>query len=316
MTQLVVSQDELLATELAEEAEAKFGKDSEIVHIDADAGLDGIEEALFAGSLFSDRRLVILRNAQTLLKAGVERLATALRAEGDPADLIILAVTERPPTTLLNGLKGLADVTRLNRPRRGELVAWVVKRMKKGGLVPSGDAAAALVDSVGENLRDLDQAIGQLALRGGTGTKVNAEDVGEHFARSAEQPAWILFDAIVKHEGGKAFEALRRLLDSGDEPLPLLGALVSQVRGLMRVKSILEREPGTSDNDIAKMTGMTPGRAGVMKRQCARLSWDWLTGMHRMLAQADFELKGGEDGAVLPGQIVMERVVAGALDTR
>lgn len=315
MTQLVVSQDELLATELAEDAEAKFGKDSEIVHIDADAGLDGIEEALFAGSLFSDRRLVILRNAQTLLKAGVERLATALRAEGDPADLIILAVTERPPTTLLNGLKGLAEVTRLNRPRRGELVAWVVKRMKKAGLVPSGDAAAALVDSVGENLRDLDQAIGQFALRSGAGTKISADDIAEHFARSAEQPAWILFDAIVKHEGGKAFEALRRLLDTGDA-LPLLGSLVSQIRGLMRVKSILEREPGTSDNDIARVTGMTPGRAGVMKRQCTRLSWDWLTGMHRMLAQADFELKGGEDGAVLPGQIVMERVVAGALDTR
>jgi hypothetical protein len=36
--------------------------------------------------------------------------------------------------------------------------------------------------------------------------------------------------------------------------------------------------------------------------------------VHRLLTQADFELKGGEDGAVLPADVVMERVVAGALD--
>jgi DNA polymerase-3 subunit delta len=312
---LIWSQDELLASEAADEAAAAAGSDAEVVTLDADAGLDGLEEALFAGSLFATKRLVVLRNAESLNKSGVERLTTALTSEGQPADLLVLCVAERAPTQLMNGLKGLAEVVKLARPRRGELIAWVTKRIKRAGLQPGRDAAAALVDSVGESLRDLDQAIQQLAVRG-AGRQVERSDVSEHFSSSAEQPIWILFDAIVKHEGGKAFEALRRLLDHGDAPLPVLGALASQVRGVIRVKSLIERTPSISDRDVASATGMSEGRAAVIRRQSPRLSWEWLLGMHRLLAQADFEVKGGEDGAVLPAEIVLERVVAGALDTR
>jgi hypothetical protein len=82
----------------------------------------------------------------------------------------------------------------------------------------------------------------------------------------------------------------------------------------MRTKSLIERSPDLSDGDIARALGFTEGRVAVMRRQTSRLSWDWLVGVHRLCAQADFELKGGEDGAVLPGDIVIERVVAGALD--
>ncbi len=316
MIRLVWSQDELLASETADDAAEAAGKDTEVVTLDADAGLDGLEEALFAGSLFATKRLVVLRNAHVLPKAGVERLAAALSREGEPSDLIVLCVSERAPTQLINGLKGVAEVVRLSRPRRGELIAWVTKRMKRAGLQPGREAAAALVDSVGETLRDLDQAIEQLAVRGGAGHQVERSEVAEHFSSSAEQPIWILFDAIVKHEGGKAFEALRRLLDHGDAPLPVLGALASQIRGVIRVKSLIERTPSITDRDVASATGMSEGRAAVIRRQSPRLSWEWLLGMHRLLAQADYEVKGGEDGAVLPAEIVLERVVAGALDTR
>jgi DNA polymerase III delta subunit len=103
-------------------------------------------------------------------------------------------------------------------------------------------------------------------------------------------------------------------LAHGDEPLPMLGTIVSQVRGIMRTKSLVERSAQLRDADVAKALGVTEGRAAVMRRQCSRLSWEWLVAVHRLCAEADFELKGGEDGAVLPPEVVMERVVAGALD--
>jgi DNA polymerase III delta subunit len=170
------------------------------------------------------------------------------------------------------------------------------------------------VEAVGENLLDIAQAIEQVALRAGKGGQIERKDVLEHFTPQSEQPIWVLFDAIVRHEGTKAFETLRRLFAHGDEPLPMLGALISQIRGIMRTKSFIEGSPELRDSDIAKALGFSEGRVAVMRRQCSRLSWDWLVAVHRLCAQADFELKGGEDGAVLPGEIVMERVVAGALD--
>jgi DNA polymerase III subunit delta len=313
-TRIVWSQDELLSVEVVDDAVATMSGGGEVITIDGDVGIDGIEEAVFAGSLFATEKLVVVRNAQALRKADLERLAGVLNAENVPADVIVVATAERTPTQLLNALKGSGEVVRLMRPRRGELVNWVNKRLKRTGVATGRDAGASFVEAVGENLFDLAQAIDQLALRVGRGGRVERKDVLEHFTPQSEQPIWVLFDAIVRHEGTKAFGTLSRLLARGDEPLPILGALISQIRGIMRTKSLIERSPDLSDGDIARALGFTEGRVAVMRRQTSRLSWDWLVGVHRLCAQADFELKGGEDGAVLPGDIVIERVVAGALD--
>jgi len=315
MNKLIWAQDDLLAAEAIDEAIESAGRESEVVTVDADAGLDGIEEAIFAGSLFATKRLVVLRNAQTLNKGGVEKLVHTLALEGSPADVVVAAVAERPPTQLIGALSDVASVARLQRPRRGELTAWVIKRMKRAGLDPGRDGAPALVEAVGESLRDLALAIDQLALRQGHGGKAGREIVLQHFSASAEQPIWILFDAIVKHEGGKAFEALKRML-AIEDPLLLLGRLVSQIRGVIRVKALIERDPQMKDSQIAKAVGLSEGRVGVVRRQAPRLTWDWLFAMHKQLAQADFELKGGEDGAVLPGEMILERVVAFSVETR
>jgi DNA polymerase III subunit delta len=315
LNSFVWAQDDLLAEEAIEERIEAAG-DAEIVSIDASGGVDGIEEAVFAGSLFATKRLAVVRNAQALNKAQTEKLVHTLRLQGSPADVVIVAVSERPPATVIGALSDVASVDRLQRPRRGELVAWVAKRLKRAGLDAARDAAPALVESVGESLRDLSQAIDQLALRVGRGGRLDRAMVSQHFSAQAEQPIWVLFDAIVKHEGAKAFESLRNLLDHGDEPLPILGALISQIRGVIKVKAMIERDPTLKDSTIAKAAGMSDGRVAVIRRQSSRLSWDWLLDMHRILAQADFELKGGEDGAVLPGEIILERVVAGAIDTR
>ncbi len=316
MNTLIWAQDDLLASEAVDEAVDAAGRDAEVLTVDLETGADGLEEAVFAGSLFSSKRLVVLRNAQALNKSGIEKVVATLGMDGEPADVVITAVAERPPTSLMGALSDVAAVTRLQRPRRGELIAWVMKRMKRAGVDPTKDGAPALVEAVGESLRDLAQAVDQLALRVGKGGKAGRDVVGQHFSSSAEQPIWILFDAIVKREGDKALASLRRLLDAGDEPLPVLGALVSQIRGVIKVKAMIERDPSMKDGQVAKSVGLSEGRVGVIRRQAPRLTWDWLFGMHGALAQADFELKGGEDGAVLPAEILLERVVAFSIDSR
>jgi DNA polymerase-3 subunit delta len=312
MIKVIWSQDDLLASEAVDDLAPAAGSAVEVVHLDVELGIDNFEEAVFAGSLFASDRLVILRNAQILKKADIERVSSALHGDV-PSDVVIVATSERVPTPLIDAMKDIAKVDRLPRPRRGELVNWVSKRMQRTGVKAARDAPATMVEAIGENLRDIAQAIDQLGLRAG-GRIVGRKEILEHFSPQAEQPIWVLFDAIVKHDGEKAFATLRRALAHGDEPLPMLGAIISSVRGIIRTKSLGERDPQITDDGVAKALGVTAGRAGVMRRQSRSLSWPWLLAVHRLLAQADFELKGGEDGAVLPPDVVMERVVAGALD--
>ena len=313
MIRLIWAQDEFLAAELVDDLTSKAGPDDEVLTLTCDGGVPGLEEALFASSLFAKRRIVVVRKAESLRKAEIERLAGALADAPADTDVAIVATSDYQPSQLAKALQDVAALTKLPRPRRGELVAWVAKRMKSAGLQPDNQAAGTLVEAVGEGLRDLASAVDQLALRLGTKAGVGRDEVLAHFALRGEQPIWVLFDAIVRHEGQKAFETLRRSLRGGEAPLAILGAVVSQVRYLIRAKSLMERNR-VDDNDLAKALTVSPGRAAVLRRQASRLSWPWLLRVHRLLADADFEIKGGEDGAVLPAEIILERVVAGALD--
>jgi DNA polymerase-3 subunit delta len=311
--QLIWAQDEFLADELVDQLTAKAGPDDEVITLTCDGGVPGLEEALFASSLFAKRRYVVIRKAESLRKAEISRLATGLGNATADTDVAVVVASDYQPSQLTKALADVATLKKLPRPRRGELIAWVSKRMKFAGLQPDNQAAGTLVEAVGEGLRDLASAVDQLALRLGRKANIGRDDVLAHFALRGEQPVWVLFDAIVKHEGQKAFETLRRSLRGGEAPLAILGAVVSQVRYLIRAKSLMERTK-VADDDLAKALTVSPGRAAVLRRQAARLSWPWLLRVHRLLADADFEIKGGEDGAVLPSEIILERVVAGALD--
>lgn len=314
MIQLIWAQDEFLASELVDEFSGQASTDDEVLTLACDGDIPGLEEALFASSLFATKRFVVIWKAELLRKAGIDRLASSLRSAGVVAEVTVIATAEYQPGQLIKALSEVVTVRKLTRPRRGQLVAWVAKRMKGAGLAPDREAPAALVEAVGEGLRDLAHAVDQLGLRLGTRGRVTRDEVLEHFSLSAEQPIWVLFDAIVRHEGPKAFDMLRRIARQGDEPLAVLFAIVSQIRYLIRAKSLLDRTAGLGEEDIASQLGVSAGRAAVLRRQTSRLSWEWLLGVHRLLAEADFELKGGEDGAVLPPDVVLERVVAGALD--
>lgn len=313
MIYLIWAQDEFLAAETADRFAAQAGDEDEVVSIECAADVEGLEEALFATSLFAAKRYVVIRKAEQLRKAGLDRLSDALHSADVPAEVAVFVTADRKPAQIMGVLEDVADTSTVTRPRRGQLVSWVSDRMKQAGMEPDRQAPSALIDAVGDGLRDLAQAVEQLALRIGEGA-LTPEHINEHFSKTGDQPIWVLFDAILRHEGPNAFGALRRILAQGDAPLAILGALISQVRYLIRAKSILERRPGLDERDLASALATSPGRAAVLRRQAGRLSWEWLLGVHRICADADFELKGGEDGAVLPAEIVLERVVNGALE--
>ncbi len=312
MIHLIWSPEEFLAGELADRFAAKAARDGEVVALTCESGgVPGLTEALFAPSLFTSKRAVVIREAERLGAAAAAELAAALSGGGVEAEVAVVAVSERSPAAR-KALKDVAKLHEASRPRRGELVAWVTKRMRSAKLQPGPQAAAALVESVGSNLRDLAQAVDQLATRLGDGGKVESSDVQAHFPGAAEQPVWVLFDAVGARDPGRALTVLRRILEAGDEPIAILFALVSQVRYVIRARGLLERTAGVSDADIAGALGVSPGRAAVLRRQAGRLSWEWLLRVHGLLAEADVELKGGDEGIALPPEIVLERTVAGA----
>ncbi len=310
---LLWSSEEFLAHETAQEMLARLPEGTEVLEVAAEGTqVPGLAEALQAPSLFASERAVVVRDAERLTKTGVEALTGLLDGDGLDARVLLVAVSDRPPSRLMKAVEPFGKVHRVPAPKRREIAGWAGKRLRDAGVQADGEAVAALSDAMGDDLRELVGAIDQLATRVGEGGVVTVDDVQRHFPGSAERPVWELFDAVAAGRGPEAVRILHQLLRQGDEPIAILFAMVSQVRYLIRTRGILERSGSVSEDDLSGALGVSRGRAAVLKRQAGRLSGAWLIRVYRLCADADVELKGGEDGAALPSDVVLERLVFGA----
>jgi len=314
----VWAQDPWLAVQHVERATTD--PSAEVIHLRAEPSeVPGLVEAMSAPSLFAPQRVVVVRDGERLSAKGVAWLGETLRGPNVADLLVVIAVADRIPSALTKTMQAVGKVHRLERPKRGELVAWVQRRLQSAGLKPAKDVAPTLIELVGgASLGDLAGAIDQLALRK-PGSQIARDDVLKQFGRTAEQPVWALFDALLAHDRPRSFGVLEQLLDQGEDAMAILFALVSQVRYLLKARSAIERGAAGSDSQLASALGVSPGRAGVLRRQASRASWEWLLHCHSLFAQADVDLKGGEtfgryEGTALPPRIVLERVVAAVIE--
>lgn len=289
-------------TFLAEEA---------IDRIRAEAATDPLSEASFGPgaaapeilgaletpSLLGGRRLVVVRDAHELAKDAVEALLRYLEAPSPSAVLVLVAAGR---TKLDGAVKGAAKVV-LEAPKGRRLVGWIRERARERRLRVDDRAGWALVDSVGTELRDLDAALEQLSTALGEGAAVGAAEVRTAFPRLADERVFAFQDAVGERRLPAAMTALRRLLEQGDEPLMVFGALSSQIRRMLRAR----RSADVGAKAVGDALGLPSWRAERLQRQCRSYREDELVEALGVLATTDVEMKGGD----LPPEAALERAV-------
>ncbi len=290
-------------TFLAEEA---------IDRIRAEAGTDPLSEASFAPdtpaaeilgaldtpSLLGGRRLVVVRDAQDLPKEGVEALTGYLEAPS-PSAVLILVSSGR--TKLEAAVKAAGTVVSLDAPKGRRLVGWIRERGREHRLRVDDRAAWALTDSVGTELRDLDAALSQLSTALGVGATIGAAEVRKAFPRLADERVFAFQDGVGERRLPVAMTALRRLLEQGDEPLMIFGALTSQVRRMLRARRFAD----LGAKAVGDAMGLPSWRAERLQRQCRSYREEELVAAMTVLAASDVEMKGGD----VPPEAALERAV-------
>ena len=290
-------------TFLAEEA---------VDRIRAEAGTDRLSEASFGGdvpaaellgaldtpSLLGGRRLVVVRDAGDLGKEQVEALTRYLEAPS-PSAVLVLVATGR--TKLDAAVRAAGSVLTLEAPKGRRLVGWIRERGREHKLRVDDRAGWALLDSVGTELRDLDAALSQLSTALGTGAAIGAAEVRKAFPRLADERVFAFQDAVGERRLAVAMTALRRLLEQGDEPLMVFGALSSQMRRMLRARRFADLDAKA----VADAMGLPGWRAERLQRQCRTYREEELVEAMTVLAATDVEMKGGD----LPPEAALERAV-------
>ena len=295
--------EEFLAGEALDKIRAELQTDplSEVT-LDASVPAQHIIEALETASLLGGTRLVVVEEAQDLRKEHTEALERYLDSPSPSS--VLVAVASGRNAKLTDLAKRSGAVVGLDAPRGRRLASWIKQQGRIHKLTVDDRAAWALIDSVGNELRDLDGALSQLATQLGGG-KVGQAEVRKAFTRLADERIYAFTDAVGERKMADAMGTLRRLLDQGEPPLVLFGALSNHVRRLLQAHRF------DSTKSAGSFFGMPDWRTERLLAQARTYKEEELISAMTLLAHTDVEMKGDSPLPQVPLEEAVARIIAG-----
>lgn len=308
---LVTGAEELLAERAVSRvagAVKALDPDSDVAEIRAGA-LEPAELAeLTSPSLFASVRTVIIRDLQD---ASDQASAALLSFAANPADdvaLVLLHTGGQKGKALLDRLRPLDAVrdVRCETPKMWQLPNFVAEEVRQGGGKIDPDAASALVDAVGTDLRSLVAAAEQL-VADCAGQSVTATVVSRYFEGRAEVKGFSIADAAIDGKTAQSLEQLRWALNNAVPPVLVTSALASGLRAVARFSAAPR---GLREADLSRHVGVPPWKLKAIRAQANGWTPEGLATAIRAVARADADVKGGADNAAYTLERIVMAVVA------
>ncbi len=192
------------------------------------------------GSLFAPRRAIVVRGAEGLKGEG-EGLAPYLDDPAPGVTLVFLAA--RPDKRRTAWKQLLAKATLIPaEPKRGQaLRAYVSDQLRRRKLRLSQEGSEELLERVGQDLRRLMGELDKLQAFAQGERVLSAEEVATVLGRGLAPPLYRLSDAMAGREGDEVLALAEALLEDGEEPPLILGALHRSLRQVRRALALRER---------------------------------------------------------------------------
>lgn len=262
-----------------------------------EAALEDAETFPFIG----EKRLIILQNPVFLTsekqKGKVEHNLAKLEdylSQPSPYSIVVFSapyekLDERKKIT--KELKRKATVVEAKKLSEQELKAWVRERAAASKVLIEEEAIQLLLSLSGTNLFMLTSEIDKLALYAGESRTVSKEIVDRLTARSLEQTIFSLVDKVVHRNVEGALRIYYDLLKQNEEPIKILSVISGQFRLIYQVKELTRR--GYGQQQIAGSLKIHPFRIKLAAAQAGSFSDQELTGIMKLLADADYQMKTG-----------------------
>lgn len=267
-----------------------------------DADFRTVAGELKTVSMFADRRLVLIDDAEDFVSASRAQLEKLVSATGR-GSLLILDVDSWPKTTKLYKLVdqlGLAvECSKLDGQA---LCKWIQKiALDEGGKQLDRETAALIVELAGEGLAQLQQEVAKLTALVGDATEITRDDVVRVVGGWRLETTWEMLDAVRDNQLCDALQSLDKLLAAGDAPQKILGGLVFTFRRFaeaterMRPRSMTLPEALKASGVFTRREDADKGKDNVRSGEAylKRLGFDKASRILPLLIEADSDMKGG-----------------------
>jgi len=261
-----------------------------------------------APSLFSQRRALIIRDLQDLPEENKDEITRYL-LEPDPTMVLIFVHK--------GGVKGKALLDAIKKVKP-EIIACepLKKEAEKGEFVrhlfldlgrkASPGAVAALVGALGNDLRELQSAVSQIALDAPAGV-IDEAIVDKYHQGRIETTGFDVADATLDGDLAVALISLRSALSTGTDPVMVTSAIASSLRSLAKVSGV---NRGIKSFELAAQLGMAPWQIDKARRQLQHWTPRGIARAVGAIAQADAEVKGAASDPIYALEKALARIAS------
>ena len=279
-----------LKTRLEKLGDLSFNSDRfEGTSADGEAIVAACETMPFA----SEKRLVVVNDADKLPKAAQKVLTEYVKAPSDTTVLLLVSDKLAKNTALYKAVAALGKqaVIDCTPPQKRDLPNQVRAMAPSHGITLTQKAAQMLVELVGEDTVHLDEELRKLALAHAGNDAVTDADVRALVARVNEAKPWQFVDAFSARNVRECMRLLAIMPSAS--PHALLRQCVSRVRELMCAKSVA----GSSNPQraLAQELGMQDWRVKNHLSWARGYSDAELRGALESSLECERKMKGGSD---------------------
>jgi DNA polymerase-3 subunit delta len=308
---VVVGEEELLrsrAVAAVRDAVLERHPDAELHELPA-AGLPvGQLADVLAPSLFGGHRLVVVIGVHEAAAALADSL-TAYAKDPDP-DLTLVVVHhggKRNEALLKAFTAAGAAVDECPKLKsQGDLIGFVRNEVRTFGGRITPDAVVALVDAVGNDLRQLSAAAAQLV--SDFGGAIDADTVARFHRGQAEVSGFDVAEKTLVGDRQGSLELLRWALQRGVAHVLIADAIADGVRTAARVSSLSTSNVG----DLARALKLPPWKVKKAQAQARGWSIDGLQQAIRIAAELNADVKG----AAASPDYALERAIRRIVEIR
>ncbi|MFE5037802.1 DNA polymerase III subunit delta [Streptomyces sp. NPDC056683] len=292
---LAVGQEDLLLDRAVQQVVAAArasDADTDVRDLNPDQVQPGTLAELTSPSLFAERKVVVVRNAQDLSADTVKDVKAYLGSPAEEITLVLLHAGGVKGKALLDAARkaGAREVACPKMTKPADRLAFVRSEFRALGRSATPEACQALVDAIGSDLRELASAVTQL-VADVEGT-IDEAVVGRYYTGRAEASSFTVADRAVEGRTAEALEALRWSLATGVAPVMITSALAQGVRAIGKLAGA---RGGQRPADLARELGMPPWKIDRVRQQMRGWTPDGVAVALRAVAEADAGVKGGGD---------------------
>ncbi len=298
---------------LADRAMAKLlaqckEESAEITSIAAsEASVGDIADAL-APSLFSERRALVIKDLQDLPEDSKEEVTRYLDSP-DPTMTVIFIHK--------GGVKGkaLLDAIKKAKPeiiacdaikKEADKESFVRDLFLDAGRKATPGAIKALVGALGNDMRELQQAVSQISLDAPAGT-IDEQLVDKFHQGRIETTGFDVADATLEGNLPIALITLRSALETGTDPVMVTSAIASSLRSMAKVSGASR---GAKSFELAGQLGMAPWQIDKARRQLQSWTPRGIASAVIAIAQADADVKGASSDPIYALEKALRTITA------